>query len=322
MKKTKYSLTSLRNNETIYNVYMHLEEEIRVIDLITFYYYLLYPSQDYEGEYHNYYELFVCLNGKARVTINNSIFILNEKEFIITSPGETHSHNPDHSYLSSVSISFNAVGIDEELICNKAGKIGEEEQSLLTILINEYINNYEHQDQYTHPYVRNVAIKNEYGYKQVFKCALESLLILITRNFKAAPRNQIVDLKREEEEKENPIVRYIKQNYKEKISIEDIAKEFNYSVGHLCRKFKEETGDTIIEYVTKYRISIAMRLLYERHDLNIEEVALEVGFNDLQYFTKSFKRCVGVTPGKYRQEVTSTNAIHAQDVIHDVVKNI
>ena len=322
MEKNKYSLTSFRNNETIYPEYLPLKNEIEVIDLVTFYYYLLYPSQDYEGEYHNYYELFVCLNGKARVTINGKTFILNEKEFLITSPGETHSHNPDHSYLSSVSISFSAEGVNENLICNKIGKINEEEQSLLSILINEYINNYEHQDKYTHPYVKNVVIKHEFGYKQVFKGILETLLILITRNFQNDDTKQIVDLKKEEKERENPIVQYIKQNYKERVSLEDISKKFNYSVGHLCRKFKEETGDTIIEYTTKYRISIAMRLLYERSELNIEEVALEVGFSDLQYFTKSFKRCVGVTPGKYRQEVTSTNAIHAQDVIHDVVKNI
>lgn len=65
-----------------------------------------------------------------------------------------------------------------------------------------------------------------------------------------------------------------------------------------------------------------MRLLYKQKKLNIEEIALEVGFGVLQYFTKSYKKCVGITPGKYRQEVASTNAIHAQDVIHDVAKNI
>lgn len=321
-KKTQYTLKSFRNNKIQHPDYIELKREIDVIDLITFYYYLLYPNNEYEGEYHDYYELYVCLNGSAKVTTSAGEFILNERDFLITPPNIAHSHNPNKSFLSSVSICFSANGINDGLICNKVGSIDEEQLSILNVLINEYINNYKFQNQYAAPYVKKVEFKDEYAYPQIFKCALEMLLILITRNFESNNNDQVVNYLKEEKEGENEIIKYIKEHYKEKVVLENIAKEFNYSVGHLCRKFKSEIGDSITNYVIKYRISVAMRLLFERKDLNIESIALEVGFNDVQFFTKTFKKFVGMTPGQYRNEVLKTNALHAQDVLFDIIKNI
>lgn len=320
--KNKYNLTSFRDNKTEHPTFIELEDKIKINDLITFYYYLLYPNLNYAGETHNYYELFICLGGKAKVCVENETFYLSEKQFILTAPNKRHIHLPEKTFLSSVSISFSADGLDDNLICNKVGNIDENELGFVNVLINEYINNYEYQGQYEQPYVKKVDLKNEFAYKQVFKCALEILLIFITRKFQHDESVQKVDIVKEQKENENEVVRYIKEHYKDKLLLDDIAKNFNYSVGHLCRKFKKDTGDTVIDYITKYRISIAMKLLFEKRNLNIEEIAFESGFNDVQYFTKSFKKCVGMTPGKYRAEVINTNAIHAQDVMFDVIKNI
>lgn len=320
--KNKYTLKSFRNNETEHPDYIELLKEIEVVDLITFYYYLLYPKNKYEGEVHDYYELYVCLNGKAKVEAGNSEYLLSERDFLITPPSTPHTHNPNNSYLSSVSICFSARGLKDELICNKVGTLDDVKLNVLNILINEYINNYKFQNNYEMPYVKKVEFKNEYAYPQMFKCALEMMLILITREFQNDNPDKKIDFSKENRESKNKVIQYIKEHYKEKIVLEDIAKEFNYSVGHLCRKFKMEIGDSIVNYIIKYRISMAMKLLFERPDLSIEEIALDVGFNDVQFFDKTFKKLVGMTPGQYRKEVCETNAIHAQDVMFDIIKNI
>lgn len=320
--KNKYTLKSFRNNETEHPDYIELLKEIEVVDLITFYYYLLYPKNKYEGEVHDYYELYVCLNGKAKVEAGNSEYLLSERDFLITPPSTPHTHNPNNSYLSSVSICFSARGLKDELICNKVGTLDDVKLNVLNILINEYINNYKFQNNYEMPYVKKVEFKNEYAYPQMFKCALEMMLILITREFQNDNPDKKIDFSKENRESKNKVIQYIKEHYKEKIVLEDIAKEFNYSVGHLCRKFKLEIGDSIVNYIIKYRISMAMKLLFERPDLSIEEIALDVGFNDVQFFDKTFKKLVGMTPGQYRKEVCETNAIHAQDVMFDIIKNI
>lgn len=318
--KGKYTLKSFRNNKTEHPHYIELSDEIQVVDLVTFYYYLLYPNKNYEGEVHDYYELYVCLNGKARVKSGDSEYFLSEREFIITPPGTSHAHNPNNSFLSSVSICFSANGLKDELVCNKVGSITDEEMNIINILINEYLNNYKFQDDNDIPYVKKVEFKNEYAYPQMFKCSLEMILIMITRSFQSDPSINKINIQKEY--KKNKVIQYIQDHYKEKIVLEDIAKQFNYSVGHLCRKFKEEIGDSIVNYIIKYRISIAMKLLFERQELSIEEIALEVGFNDVQFFDKTFKKLVGMTPGKYRKEVIETKVLHAQDVLFDIVKNI
>lgn len=312
-KGKKYTLTSFRNNKTEHPDFLNLKSKIEVIDLVTFYYYLLYPNKIYEGEVHDYYELYVCLSGKAKVKSGDNEFDLFEKDFLITPPGMHHTHNPDKTFLSSVSICFSAKGLDDTLICNKVGQLNDEKMNVLNILINEYINNYEFQPDNDIPYVKKVDYKNEYAYPQMFKCGLEMILIQITRYFQDQTERTEVNIQREY--KKNKVVEYIKEHYKEKIVLEDIAKEFNYSVGHLCRKFKEEIGDSVVNYIIKYRISMAMRLLFERQDLSIEEIALDVGFNDVQFFDKTFKKLTGMTPGKYRKEVIETKALHAQDII-------
>ena len=318
--KGKYTLKSFRNNKTEHPHYIELNDEIQVVDLVTFYYYLLYPNKNYEGEVHDYYELYVCLNGKARVKSGDSEYFLSEREFIITPPDTSHAHNPNNSFLSSVSICFSAKGLKDELVCNKVGSITDEEMNIINILINEYLNNYKFQDDNDIPYVKKVEFKNEYAYPQMFKCSLEMILIMITRSFQSDPSINKINIQKEY--KKNKVIQYIQDHYKEKIVLEDIAKQFNYSVGHLCRKFKEEIGDSIVNYIIKYRISIAMKLLFERQELSIEEIALEVGFNDVQFFDKTFKKLVGMTPGKYRKEVVETKVLHAQDVLFDIVKNI
>ena len=309
----KYTLRSFRNNSIEHPDFLQLKTEIQVKDLITFYYYLLYPNKIYEGELHDYYELYVLLSGKAKVQSGEKNFELNERDFIITPPGTHHAHNPDKSFVSSVSICFSATGLNDLLICNRVGQLDDEKMNILNILINEYINNYEFQPDSDIPYVKKAEFKNEFAYPQMFKCGLEMILIQITRYFQQEKAPAKINIQKEY--KKNKVVEYIKEHYKEKISLEDIAKSFNYSVGHLCRKFKEEIGDSVVNYIIKYRISIAMKLLFERKELSIEEIALDVGFNDVQFFDKTFKKLTGMTPGKYRKEVTETKALHAQDVM-------
>ena len=321
-KKQKYTLKSFRNNKIEHPDFIELKKDIEVIDLVTFYYYLLYPKNNYAGEVHDYYELFVCLSGKAKVLSGEQEYNLSMRDFIITPPSTSHTHNPDNSYLSSVSICFSAKGLDDKLICNRVGTLGEEELSVLNILINEYINNYKIKDDLDMPFVRKAEFKNDYAYPQMFKCSLEMMLILITRYFKEDNSENKVNITKENIENKNQVIRYIKEHFREKIVLEDIAKEFNYSVGHLCRKFKAEIGDSIVNYIIKYRISVAMKLLIERQELSIEEIAIDVGFNDVQFFDKTFKKLVGMTPGQYRKEIIKTNVIHAQDVMFDIIKNI
>lgn len=100
----------------------------------------------------------------------------------------------------------------------------------------------------------------------------------------------------------SPLIRdvkiYIMTNYPLPISIDTIADELHVTRHHLMRLFKTETGETINEFLTNYRINIALALLKD-NDLTISEIAQRVGYQDANYFSKTFKKVTGTTPSKY-----------------------
>jgi two-component system response regulator YesN len=76
------------------------------------------------------------------------------------------------------------------------------------------------------------------------------------------------------------------------------------SVSRLAHRFKEETGATLIEYLTWVRIGHAQRLLVET-DKSCQKIADEVGYNNQSYFSRAFRRVVGITPRQFRRRGTS-----------------
>ena len=95
-------------------------------------------------------------------------------------------------------------------------------------------------------------------------------------------------------------VEYIESHYQDSdISVGRIAGTIGLSEGHLSRLFKTEMDTGLNTYLTRYRIRQAMR---ELNDVQIKvyEVAESVGYQDIAYFSNTFKKLVGVTPSDYQ----------------------
>ena len=95
---------------------------------------------------------------------------------------------------------------------------------------------------------------------------------------------------------------YIALNYQTAIKIEDIAESMHMDKNVLMKSFKSETGQTIGEYITDYRIELAKSLI-ESGKYYINEVSYYVGYHDTKYFSKVFRKIVGCSPKEYQQQV-------------------
>lgn len=93
---------------------------------------------------------------------------------------------------------------------------------------------------------------------------------------------------------------YISARYSKDISLDDVSREVDISPYYFSKIFKEETGENFIEYVTNIRIAKAKELL-QTSDLSIKEICGEVGYADPNYFSRTFKKNVGVTPTEYKE---------------------
>jgi two-component system response regulator YesN len=93
---------------------------------------------------------------------------------------------------------------------------------------------------------------------------------------------------------------YIGAHYQDpNISISAIAQDLGISEGHLSHTFKKETDYTLLNYLTRYRIHKAMELLRDCR-VKVYEVAAQVGYRDITYFSATFKKVTGVTPSEYQ----------------------
>ncbi len=104
----------------------------------------------------------------------------------------------------------------------------------------------------------------------------------------------------------SPIVQktiiFIESDLSANLTLNALAKVQNVSGGYLSSIFKKETGKTVTEYIREKRMKYATHLLATTN-LQIQTVALHCGIMDLQYFSKQFKRHIGMTPKEYRESV-------------------
>lgn len=105
------------------------------------------------------------------------------------------------------------------------------------------------------------------------------------------------------EERSNDVIeaskKYIEDNFTKNITLEDVSMEVNISTYYLSRIFKEATGRNFIDYLTGLRIEKAKELL-STTQYSMKEICSMSGYVDPNYFSKIFKKIVGVTPTEYR----------------------
>lgn len=97
------------------------------------------------------------------------------------------------------------------------------------------------------------------------------------------------------------VMNYVNLNVAEPLTLKSLATMCFISPSYLSALFKQETGTTLIDYINTQRVNRAAQLL-EQNNHTIASVAEEVGILDVNYFTKIFKKTLGVTPTRYRRE--------------------
>ncbi|MCD7964352.1 MAG: AraC family transcriptional regulator [Clostridiaceae bacterium] len=99
----------------------------------------------------------------------------------------------------------------------------------------------------------------------------------------------------------NRTLDFIKNNYHRDLTLEDIANEVYLSAGYLSSIFKEETGCTVIEYMTGVRMKKATELLFEIPVIKVKDIAERLGYHNVQSFIRYFKKYYGVAPAEFRK---------------------
>ncbi|WP_339314922.1 ABC transporter substrate-binding protein [Paenibacillus sp. FSL R10-2734] len=104
------------------------------------------------------------------------------------------------------------------------------------------------------------------------------------------------------------VITYIQEYYAEAITLDSLAEAFNFSAYHLSSLFKEHTGISPIDYLIRYRLELATELLMTT-DASVGEIAVSVGYKDVYYFSRIFKKRKGVSPAHFRTRETQQHKV-------------
>jgi len=143
--------------------------------------------------------------------------------------------------------------------------------------------------------------------------SLAKLMILIeildelshTQDYKILNASKYyLQTQKEDNDRISVIFNYVKDHFKEQITLETVAELSNMTVPSFCRYFKKITNKTFTQFVNEYRITHSLKLLAEQ-PMSITEVCFDSGFNNFSYFNKTFKEHTQMSPSQYRKEFSN-----------------
>ena len=222
------------------------------------------------------------LNGKKRVIEKGSIYIIN--------PSDLHSYEIEGGgYFDRYNIRFKQDTIDETVLasvinthCRCTLKDGDFDTAIKLYEIAERYYNDEGSVNGTT--------------SEIISRIIESLILLVRDRSSAEfgdEANQKSQIQR--------ILLYLHKNFKNDISLEDVAEYSAFSPHYVSQLFHSETSHTITQYITSLRLEYAKNLLFST-DHSITEICAQCGFRSFAHFLRCFKSAYGTSPTKYRQK--------------------
>ena len=171
----------------------------------------------------------------------------------------------------------------------RSGFTQEDVNGFLNVVLDTYALNYPQAMQrkntsVKHEFVNALAAFTSYD---AFLDDVVSILLTLRRDVPASDRNSALA---------DGVEEYLIRNYAKDITGKTIAREFGFVPSYISRIFKRCKGVSPNEYLTRYRIELAKKIITENPDMKIKEVADKVGFKESYYFSKTFKRETGMWP--------------------------
>lgn len=130
--------------------------------------------------------------------------------------------------------------------------------------------------------------------EDIIKASIHALCVSVNK------LPQMQDKEKEKDERLIEMLNYIQSNY-QTITLEDMAKQFHLSEPYISKFIHEKSGKTFVEQVTNVRMKKA-RTLLKHGNMTVENIALSVGYSNVEHFTRTFRRLYNMSPVQYRSQ--------------------
>lgn len=273
-------------------------------ELKTICYYQLTERYKFEGESHSNWEFLFVNSGNYTVYEENSEFLLSQSQGILHPPYCFHREIASQKNTSICVLGFHAQCEDLDRIASRVLTLNQTQKELLTDIYTLAIGTFDSQPSSWFSNRTSFVKTNVYGAEQIIKNKIELLFLsLLNQTEEPAPKKQTkCDLIQEIKES-------LSRKLDEPFHLETLSETLSYSPNYLCRVFKKATGETILQYYYRLKISRAQAMILES-DMSFRDISTCLGFDTVQYFSSVFKKYTGLTPSQFRNAVITTNLIN------------
>jgi AraC-like DNA-binding protein len=148
-----------------------------------------------------------------------------------------------------------------------------------------------------------LGLRNEKNNFKLLIGLLEVLQRLASSNeYVLLDQNRVIaERTKAEQERINPVIAYLVDNFREQVSLNEVASIANMTSNAFCKYFKKITRKTFMETIIEYRLNYAIQQLVQT-DKPISEISFQSGFGDVSHFYKMFKQKMNMSPLNYRKK--------------------
>lgn len=241
-----------------------------------------------DKHWHSAIEIFAIFEGKLRFFLNDDEYILEAGEFVLINSNEVHSifaPKSNHTIVLQIPITaFENYYISDSFILF-SHKPGVQDKKMMELIGDIY----------------KIYTRRECGYELLAKEGYYRLLYLLVTEYR------MTDVSPEEVRSYRKLNRltditdYIKENYRNELSLESLAGTFGYSPTYLSKMFQKYAKINYREYLQNIRIERAYRELTETDNM-LSDIALNHGFANGKAFARAFRKKYGILPSEYRKK--------------------
>ena len=278
---------------------MSIENLITIKNIVFFDYREFNGNIPKNHESHNFWEMVYVLEGTLCEVSGDKQYILNKGDILFHHPRNPHSTvsiNKDAVKVCFISFVCNSKAMD--FFRNYKTAASDTAKSLINMVIQEGRNTFEIL-RFTKSAKLVQRCDAPIGGSQMYKLYLEALLICLLRERCNEHTSKVFASKHELfEHLCNDICEYLADNVYNTVTLDSICSKFNYGKSLICAKFKEQCGESVMNYYMRLKINEACRLMEKNHSITYISSALN--FSDRYYFSKVFKKIVGMCPREYQ----------------------